>query len=207
MKTAKWEPAANALFFGPGAPCAARPVDSALPALHWGCTLFFFAGPAKICKGNGIDGHTGKAQGPRLHCAAAQRGACHLGGGASLLLYLKGKAPGFHDIDLLVAEADLPRARAELAALGALQPRPNPGSRPGIFSSLWCRADVDVMAGLVVVSGGSDHAFPLEPGDVQDWAEVDGVTVPLHSLAQWRTLYQLMGRPEKVRMIDGAPAR
>ncbi|WP_418667790.1 hypothetical protein [Allofournierella sp.] len=146
-----------------------------------------------------------------LGCIARRLNAAHVtwAVGASLLLYLKGKAPGFHDIDLLVAEADLPRAGAELAALGALQPpHPNPGFKTRHFLEFVVQGvDVDVMAGLVVVSGGSDHAFPLEPGDVQDWAEVDGVTVPLHSLAQWRTLYQLMGRPEKVRMIDGAPIR
>ena len=126
--------------------------------------------------------------------------------GGSLLLYCKGRARDFHDIDLMVAEPDAPAAREALLALGTLQP-PRPAD-PLYGTKCFLEftvdgVDIDVMAGFSIFRDGVEHPFPLRRADIRDWAEVDGVRIPLQSLAEWRTYYALMGREEKVRMIDG----
>lgn len=50
--------------------------------------------------------------------------------GASMLLYFKGIAPEFHDIDLMISSGDAERVRAILCGMGELQPfAPNPKYR------------------------------------------------------------------------------
>ncbi|MEG1878356.1 MAG: CatA-like O-acetyltransferase [Pseudoflavonifractor sp.] len=126
--------------------------------------------------------------------------------GASLLLYFKGIVSDFHDIDLMVTEEDAPAARQALSALGQLQPpSPSAGYRTKIFLEFLIRdVEVDLMAGFVIVSGGEAHAFPLRKEDIRDCTHVGGEAVPLQALSQWRTCYALMGRTEKVQLIDRA---
>lgn len=123
--------------------------------------------------------------------------------GASLLLYLKGKAPSFHDIDLMVAEADVGKAKEALLSLGTLQaPNPNAQYKTKHFLEFTIDGvEVDVMAGFCIVKDGAAHYFPLKKEDIQDAVYVNGELVPLQSLAAWRTYYQLMGRVDKVGMI------
>ena len=124
--------------------------------------------------------------------------------GASLLLYLKGIASEFHDIDIMVAEADIGAAREALSALGTPQAaNPNQQYRTKHFLEYCIQGvEVDVMAGFVIVSGGKEHEFPLRQEDITEHVELNGTLVPLHSVAQWRTYYELMGRTDKVRLID-----
>ena len=42
--------------------------------------------------------------------------------GASLLLYLKGKTDSFHDIDVMVSEADVEKLKGLLLPMGILAP-------------------------------------------------------------------------------------
>lgn len=124
--------------------------------------------------------------------------------GASLMLYLKGIAPSFNDIDLMVAEQDAKKARAALLALGQmLPPKPNTQYKTKCFCEFVVDgADIDLMAGLVIVADGRDHPCPFGPQDIAGWAQVGGQAIPLQSVQRWRRYYQLMGRAEKVRMID-----
>lgn len=124
----------------------------------------------------------------------------------SLALYLRSKAPLFHDIDLLVAEADAERAKAALLRLGELQPpNPSPQYRTRHFWEFIVQGvEVDVMAGFAIVKGGREYYFPLEAGAVLERVPVNGAAVPLQPLPELRIWYELMDRAEKVRMIDGA---
>ena len=123
--------------------------------------------------------------------------------GASLLLYLKGYADDFHDIDIMVQEADAETMEAILRSLGTMQP-----SDKGNFATKHFRefiidgAEVDMIGGFAIISGGKVHNCDLKPTEITEYAEVAGQKIPLHSLSLWRTYYALMGRENKVAIID-----
>lgn len=124
--------------------------------------------------------------------------------GASLLLYLKGMANDFHDIDIMVAESDVGKVREVLISLGRLLP-PNPKVqyRTKFFLEFVVDGvEIDVMAGFTIVSDGVDFYFPLEKDQIHDCAEVNGVRIPLQSVEEWREYYRLMGRTDKVERMN-----
>ncbi|WP_142412856.1 nucleotidyltransferase domain-containing protein [Hathewaya massiliensis] len=124
--------------------------------------------------------------------------------GASLLLYIKGISSEFHDIDIMVAESDVEALKNILLHLGELQPKTtNIQYKSKEFLEFKVEdVDIDVMAGFVIVNKGRDFYFPLHKGDIMDYEEINGVKIPLQSVKEWRNYYELMGRTEKVKMID-----
>ena len=124
--------------------------------------------------------------------------------GASLLLYIKGISSQFHDIDIMVAESDVQALKNILLSLGELQPK-NPNIRYKTKQFLEFKVegvDIDVMAGFVIVNNGRSFYFPLDKDNIMDYTEINGVKIPLQSVKEWRNYYELMGRTEKVKMID-----
>lgn len=124
--------------------------------------------------------------------------------GGSLLLYLKGKTDLFHDLDLMVGEADVEKARALLLPMGDIMPEnPDPRYKTRHFLEFQIDGvDVDILAGFVIVSGGRDYDCSLFPEQIAEHVLVNGERIPLQSLSDWRRYYQLMGRTSKVEMID-----
>ena len=125
--------------------------------------------------------------------------------GASLMLYFRGVTDNFHDIDLLATDDDAPRACELLSRMGAPVPKT---SSPQFTTRFFCTfavdgVDVDLMAGFGVVYEGRAYDRSLDPADITEFRAVNGVSIPLHSLAVWRENYRLMGRDGKVKMIDG----
>ncbi|NLG57689.1 MAG: hypothetical protein GX540_04685 [Clostridiales bacterium] len=124
--------------------------------------------------------------------------------GASALLYLKGLVPDFSDLDIMIKEEDAQRAQGVFAALGHQLPAEQ---RPG-FKTRYYRAfqiegvAVDVMAGFTILFQGEEHYFPLKKEAITDYHELGGVLIPLQSLGEWRKYYELMGRWNKVEIID-----
>lgn len=124
--------------------------------------------------------------------------------GASLLLYLKGKVTEFQDIDLMVMEEDVEQLKSLLQPMGQLQ-APNPDAQyktKHFLEFVIDQVDVDVIAGFVIVHDGKDYSFPLQKEDIAEYITVNSQQIPLQSLAQWRSFYELMGRTEKVKIID-----
>lgn len=124
--------------------------------------------------------------------------------GASLMLYLRGIAKEFNDIDLLVCEADWDGARAALAGMGTLLPGHNSAGfrTPCFLQYAIDGVDVDLMANFTILHDGIEHRFPLSKGDELTHVQVQGEDVPLQSVSLWRECYRLMGRENKLRMID-----
>ena len=129
--------------------------------------------------------------------------------GASAMLYLRGLAGTFHDIDLMVTEADADAARAILDRLGTRQPPHSAGTyRTRVFLEYEVEGvEFDLIAGFVIVSGGQSHSCPLRPEDIDGEVSVLGQRIPLHSLACWQRCYALMGRAEKAALCAAGRER
>lgn len=127
--------------------------------------------------------------------------------GGSMLLYFKGKTDVFHDIDLMVGEKDIEKARGLLLSMGELSPE-HPDNESGKYKTRHFLefhidgVDVDVMAGLVIVRDGKEYDCSLLEEQVAERIPLKGEPIPLQALSDWRRYYELMGRTSKVEMID-----
>lgn len=124
--------------------------------------------------------------------------------GASLLLYFKKRTDTFHDIDLMIMETDVEKAKEILSELGVLQP-PNPSAQYQTRTFLEYvidQTDVDVMAGFVIVKDGKAYDCALHREEITEEIEVLGQKVPLQSLELWSRYYRLMGREEKACICE-----
>ncbi len=124
--------------------------------------------------------------------------------GASMLLYFKGITSEFHDIDIMIAEEDVETVKDVLLSLGDIQqPNPNGKYKTKCFLEFHVDGvDIDAMAGFVIVNKEKEYYFPLKKENIKDFTEVHGIKIPLQSIEEWRKYYELMGRNEKVKMID-----
>lgn len=124
--------------------------------------------------------------------------------GASLLLYFKGITHEFHDIDIMIYEGDVEKVNQILLSFGTLQPKnPNAQYKTKYFLEYNIEGvDIDIMAGFTIVGDNKEHYFPLEKNSIKNYININNVSIPLQSIEEWRTYYKLMGRVEKVKMID-----
>ena len=123
--------------------------------------------------------------------------------GASLLLYFKGGTDHFHDI-VMVDETDVDRAEEALLKVGTLG-LSNPDSRfkTRHFLEFSVRGvDIDLIAGFVIVKDGMEYDCTFTQAQIAEYIQVNGETIPLQSLRDWRRYYEWMGRNSKVDMID-----
>ena len=124
--------------------------------------------------------------------------------GASLLLYFKGIANEFNDIDIIIDEKDVEKVKKILLSFGSLQPKnPNVQYKTKHFLEFKIDdIDFDIISGFVIVCDNDEYYFPLEKNMIKDYININDVNIPLHSIEEWHTYYKLMGRTEKVKMID-----
>lgn len=124
--------------------------------------------------------------------------------GASMLLYFKGATSEFHDIDIMVAEDDVELAKDVLLSFGNIQtPNLNIKYKTKYFLEFNVDGiDIDLMAGFIIISKDKEYYFPLKKDNIYDYTEVNKIKIPLQSIEEWRNYYELMGRDEKVKMID-----
>lgn len=124
--------------------------------------------------------------------------------GASMLLYLRGIVDVFHDIDLMVCESDVEKLKEQLLPMGVLAPpKPDQQYKTRHFLEFVIQGvDVDVIAGFVIVKDGRDYDCPFGPEQIEEYLQLNGETIPLQSLRDWRRYYELMGRTSKVEIID-----
>jgi hypothetical protein len=124
--------------------------------------------------------------------------------GGSLLLYLNGKADVFQDIDIMVMEGNVKEVKEILQRYGNLL-LPNPNSQyitKHFLEFTIDEVEVDVMAGFVIIHKGKEYDCSLQPESITDYFLIRDTLIPLQSLDEWRRYYVLMGRMEKVKMID-----
>lgn len=124
--------------------------------------------------------------------------------GGSLLLYLKGKVDEFHDIDIMVMEGNVKELKEILQGYGDLAlPNPNAQYKTRHFLEFTIdQVEVDVMAGFVIIHKGKEYDCSLQLESITEYFLINDIHIPLQSLDEWRRYYVLMGRTEKVEMID-----
>lgn len=128
--------------------------------------------------------------------------------GASCMLYLRGIVKDFHDIDLMIDEEDSARAIEALKTIGAMRdPKNNSAFQTVCFRQFLIHdVEVDMIAGMVIVNKDTAHHCSLTQDTIDCTVHILSQDIPLQSLAAWRRYYALMGRTEKVRIIDEAEA-
>lgn len=124
--------------------------------------------------------------------------------GASMLLYFKGITSDFHDIDLMVGNENADQARKILLEMGCMVPsEPDTRCQSRIFMEFVIDGvDVDVMVGFTIVCDHKRIDCSLQKDQIAEILDVDGEQIPLQSVEQWCEYYRLMGRTEKVKMIE-----
>ena len=126
--------------------------------------------------------------------------------GASMLLYFNGITTEFHDIDLMVSIDDAKKVKDILLGMGKIQEsNQNQDSiyRTKIFMEFVIDdIDVDVMAGLAIIYEGKLYDCSLSKEQIVEKIKLGKELVPLQSPQLWCKYYQLMGRKEKVKMIE-----
>lgn len=124
--------------------------------------------------------------------------------GASLLLYFHGIVDDFHDIDILVAAPDADAAEHVLNALGERQP-PHPAPQYATKRFLEYVIDgveADMMAGFSVIADGVRYDCDLRPEQIEKYITVGGQRIPLQYPGCWKRYYRLMGRANKVALLQ-----
>lgn len=120
--------------------------------------------------------------------------------GGSVLLYLKGIDFNFNDLDLMIHEDDVLKAREALSAIGEYHPNKHK-SNAKVFDDFTVDGlDVDVISGLIITAYGKDYDCSFKNEGIEH-IEIDGVDIPLDSLDSWYEIYSLQGRVEKARYI------
>ena len=124
--------------------------------------------------------------------------------GGSMMLYLRGRCSQVNDIDLMVDERQVEKARELLAGMGRVLPGNDDVRFQTRHYHKFCigGVDVDLIAGFVIVKDGEAHECPLLKRDITERKDLRGVAVPLHALSTWREYYALMGKPEKAAMCE-----
>ena len=122
--------------------------------------------------------------------------------GASMLLYFKGITSTFNDIDLMISNDDAESVRKILSEMGEFQPpNPNPKYKTKVFMEFVINSvDVDVMAGFSILNDGK--ICSLDKDQIVEWFTLGNTKIPLQSPLLWCEYYKLMGRKEKVDMIE-----
>lgn len=126
--------------------------------------------------------------------------------GASMLLYFKGITTEFHDIDLIVSTDDVKKVKDILLGMGKIQESnqdQNSIYRTKTFMEFVIDdIDVDVMAGLAILYEGKLYDCSLSENQIVEKIKLGRELVPLQSPQLWCKYYQLMGRKEKMKMVE-----
>lgn len=126
------------------------------------------------------------------------------GVGASVMLNHYGIVEDPRDIDIMVGMEDIHRLDSVLSELGERGVGvPDEVYKTKYFYEYMIDGiEVDVMAGLCIHRGGTDHSFPFNRDSIGEWMEVDGVEVPLAKLEEWYEIYKVLpGRERKAEAI------
>ena len=127
----------------------------------------------------------------------------HWAVGGSLLLYLKGITDRFNDIDLLIYNDHARKAMELMMELGQMRVLDRNCYRAEHFYIFDVdEVEVDIMGDYYVPKNGMEERIALDKDADIEWMHLGSQMVPLDSISMWRRHYDVMGRKNKVDMID-----
>ena len=106
----------------------------------------------------------------------------------------------------MISNENVETVREILSEMGELQPpNPNPKYKTKTFMEFVIKSiDVDVMAGFSILNDGKTYDCSLDKEQIVEWLTLGDTKIPLQSPLLWCEYYRLMGRKEKVDMIERA---
>jgi alpha-amylase/alpha-mannosidase (GH57 family) len=122
--------------------------------------------------------------------------------GGSLMLNLRGIQVDYHDIDLMVTLSDSLKADKLLQSLGTKLPKRNNGDYTTKFFGEYVIDGVDVDLMAEVSKDNPFFVFSLEEKDIDSYFDLDGISIPLHSIKKWLELYKDIKRTDKISLIE-----
>ena len=124
--------------------------------------------------------------------------------GSSCLLFLHGLVEDFHDLDIMVYEGDIVKAKEILDEIGERQQtkaNQKYGSRH-FYEYLVEGTEVDLMGDFLIRQGDGYADRSLKQETILHVLYVDDVPVSCMSLEDWLINYRLMGREAKVKILE-----
>ena len=118
--------------------------------------------------------------------------------GASAMLFLRGVAREYHDLDLMTApESDGP-ATEILSKLCTETEIPfSPKYESDVFKKYEKNGvEIDLMSGFGIKTAGGIYRFVVDSPATEDCGTVLGQRIPLTTLEDWYIAYTLMGDPK-----------
>lgn len=124
--------------------------------------------------------------------------------GASLLLYLKGKIAFFHDIDIMIVDRDVNKAKTIISKLGKIKtPNPNPKYQTKHFIEYVIDGvEIDILGGFQIIKNGIGYDCSLKENQIVEKVVINEQLIPLQSLKLWKYYYELMDREDKVKLLS-----
>mgnify|MGYP002348896486 CR=1 FL=1 len=122
--------------------------------------------------------------------------------GGSLMLNLRGIQVDYHDIDLMVTLSGSLKADRLLQCLGTKLPKRNNDDYTTEFFGEYVIDGVDVDLMADVSKENPFFVFSLEEKDIDTFFDLDGISIPLHSIKKWLELYKDIERNDKISLIE-----
>lgn len=125
--------------------------------------------------------------------------------GASIVLHHYGLIDNPSDIDILVDLNDIDKVDKILKSIGEnkIKEKSDTYSTKYFYEYVVHGVDIDVMAGLAINYNNGIFEYIFDHTSISEFKEINGVNIPLTSLEDWYTIYQLIpSRKIKVKMIE-----
>ena len=124
--------------------------------------------------------------------------------GGSMMLFFRAITQAYNDIDIMISEKDVKRVKEIMSDIATTRIKTT-DEMYKTKSFLEYEVDginVDVIAGLTIVSEKTEHYFPLKDKNLLDIIDINGTLIYLEGLSVWLNYYRLMKRTDKVEMIE-----
>jgi hypothetical protein len=128
--------------------------------------------------------------------------------GASVMLHFHGLVASPNDLDIIVHEDDIDKAKSVLSSIGQLTYDNSRGHNKVYLTKNFYKykirdIEMDVMAGFALKHNEGIYRFQFDSKKIVSYKDIEGIKIPLCSLEDWYVLYQLMeNREPKVKMIE-----
>ncbi len=137
-------------------------------------------------------------------CSRLQEQRISFAWGASVLLYFSSLVTSFGDLDLFVNDQDMPKVLHALRDLGPLdESKKKEPYRTRSFYTLNAEGvSIDVMGGFAVCQGEQIAEVYISADAIEREYLWGDVLIPLMYLEDWLVFYRLMGRLDKVALLE-----